>query len=92
MMKVLLAIAIMLTPGMAWAGSNGLFDGVRSGRTTYIRPDGSGGYIATQPSYPSASPSIINRDGYQTDPYDRNIRALNSILGGQCGGDPAACD
>jgi hypothetical protein len=93
MMKVLLAIAIMLLPGVAWGqGSNGLFDGVGSGggTTTYIRPDGSGGYIATQPQPPS--PSIINRNGYQTDPYDRNIRALNSILGGQCGGDPAACD
>jgi hypothetical protein len=89
MMKVLLAIAIMLLPGVAWAGG-GLFDGVRSGNTTYIQPNGSGGYIATTPQPPS--PSIINRDGYQTDPYDRNIRALNSILGGQCGGDPAACD
>jgi hypothetical protein len=95
MIRAAIAIAIMLMPGVAWGqGSNGLFDGVGSGggTTTYIRPDGSGGYIATQPSYPSASPSIINRDGYQTDPYDRNIRALNSILGGQCGGDPAACD
>jgi hypothetical protein len=27
-MKVLLAIAIMLSPGVAWAGSSGLFDGV----------------------------------------------------------------
>jgi hypothetical protein len=85
MMKVLLAIAIisfallgMLTPGVAWAGSNGLFDGVGSaGGTTYIRPDGSGGYTVTQPSYPSASPSIINRDGYQTQPF--NGRMIKSI-------------
>jgi hypothetical protein len=88
--RAAIAIVVMLAPGVAWAGSNGLFDGVGSGNTTYIHPDGSGGYIATRPQPPS--PSIINNDGYQIDPYDRNIRALNSILGGQCGGDPAACD
>jgi hypothetical protein len=79
MMKALLAIAIMLAPGMAWAGSNGLFDGVSSGNTTYIQPNGSGGYIATQP----ASPSIINNSGYEREPFGRN-QLQDAIRGYPC--------
>jgi hypothetical protein len=85
MIRAAIAIVIVLTPGMAWAGSNGLFDGVGSagGATTYIRPDGSGGYIATQPQG-----SIINGSGYETVPFGRN-QLRDSVLGFKCRSNPS---